>query len=308
MNEQKYYKQIKELIETYEVNNKVRYLQDNHEKLLTNWKIGKTLVEAQGGLNRAKYGDGLIKKWAKNLEANYGKNYQDRELRKMRQFYLLYPKWGAVSPTLSWTHYRYLLAIKNEGERNYYINQVLLNHLSVRELRELIKSKSYNRLSLKDKENIKLIENNNNVNLTIEDMIKDPILIKIDSNINKLDEKAIHKYIISMLENKFLELGTGFTLAGHEYKIMINNHTYKIDLLFFNYLLNAFIVVELKTREYNPKDKGQLEFYVNYVDKNIKLDKHNSTIGLLIVKKKDKYVIEYVTNEGIYVTTYKLIA
>ena len=158
-----------------------------------------------------------------------------------------------------------------------------------------------------DKENITLITDVNSTNLTIEDMIKDPILIKVDSSINKLDEKALHKYIISMLETRFLELGTGFTLAGHEYKIMINNHTYKIDLLFFNYLLNAFIVVELKTREYNPKDIGQLEFYVNYVDKNIKLANHQKTIGLLIVKKKDKYVIEYVTNEDIYVTTYKLV-
>ena len=163
-------------------------------------------------------------------------------------------------------------------------------------------------MSFKDKENIPLIENNNKNNLTIEDMIKDPILIKVDSNVNKLDEKALHKYVISMLESRFLELGTGFALIGHEYKIMINNHTYRIDLLFFNYLLNAFIVVELKTREYNPKDVGQLEFYVNYVDKNVKLDKHNPTIGLLIVKKKDKYVIEYVTNEDIYVTTYKLVS
>ena len=163
-------------------------------------------------------------------------------------------------------------------------------------------------MSFKDKENITLIENNNKNNLTIEDMIKDPILIKVDSNVNKLDEKALHKYIISMLENRFLELGTGFALIGHEYKIMINNHTYKIDLLFFNVNLNSYVVVELKTREYNPKDVGQLEFYVNYVDKNVKLDKHNSTIGLLIVKKKDKYVIEYVTNEDIYVTTYKLVS
>ena len=138
-------------------------------------------------------------------------------------------------------------------------------------------------------------------------MIKDPILIKVDSSINKLDEKALHKNIISMLETRFLELGTGFALIGHEYKIMINNHTYKIDLLFFNVNLNSYVVVELKTKEYNPKDVGQLEFYVNYVDKNIKLDKHNQTIGLLIVKKKDKYVIEYVTNEDIYVTTYKLV-
>ena len=133
------------------------------------------------------------------------------------------------------------------------------------------------------------------------------IAITTVNAILRLDEKALHKYIISMLENRFLELGTGFALIGHEYKIMINNHTYKIDLLFFNYLLNAFIVVELKTREYNPKDVGQLEFYVSYVDKNLKLKNHNKTIGLLIVKKKDKYVIEYVTNEDIYVTTYKLV-
>ena len=307
MIEQEYYKQIEELIETYEINNKVRYIQDNHEKLLTNWTIGKLLVEAQGGLNRAKYGDGLIKKWAKDLETNYGKKYSYRELQKMRKFYLVFPNLPTMSANLSWSVMVELFSLKNEGERVYYINQVILNNLSVRELRELIKSKAYDRLSFKDKENIKLIENNNKNNLTIEDMIKDPILIKVDSNINRLDEKAIHKYITNMLETRFLELGTGFTLAGHEYKIMINNHTYRIDLLFFNYLLNAFIVVELKTKEYNPKDIGQLEFYVNYVDKNIKLDKHNQTIGLLIVKKKDKYVIEYVTNEDIYVTTYKLV-
>ena len=302
MNEQQYYKQIKELIETYEINNKVRYMQDNHEKLLTNWKIGKILVEAQGGLNRAKYGDGLIKKWAIELEKIFGNNYSKRNLMLYRKFYLLYPKVNALRTQLNWTHYRMLLSIKNESERNYYINYTILNNLSTRELEKIIKSRAYERLVYIDKENITLIENNNKNNLSI-----DPILIKVDSNVNKLDEKALHKYIISMLENRFLELGTGFALIGHEYKIMINNHTYKIDLLFFNYLLNAFIVVELKTKEYHPKDKGQLEFYVNYVDKNIRLDKHNSTIGLLIVKKKDKYVIEYVTNEDIYVTTYKLV-
>ena len=307
MNEQKYYKQIKELIETYEVNSKVRYIQDNHEKLLTNWKIGKILVEAQGGLNRAKYGDGLIKKWAIELEKIFGNNYSKRNLMLYRKFYLLYPKVNALRTQLNWTHYRTLLSIKNENERNYYINYTILNNLSTRELEKAIKSRSYERLVYTDKENITLITDVNSTNLTIEDMIKDPILIKVDSNINKLDEKALHKYVISMLESRFLELGTGFALIGHEYKIIINNHTYKIDLLFFNVNLNSYVVVELKTREYNPKDIGQLEFYVNYVDKNIKLDKHNQTIGLLIVKKKDKYVIEYVTNEDIYVTTYKLV-
>ena len=161
-------------------------------------------------------------------------------------------------------------------------------------------------MSFKDKENIKLIENNNKNNLTIEDMIKDPILIKVDSNVNKLDEKALHKYIISMLENRFLELGTGFALIGHEYKIMINNHTYKIDLLFFNYKLNAFIVVEVKTRKIKHTDIGQLNFYVKFVEDNIKDINHNKTIGLLIVKENNKYIIKYTTSNDILVTTYAL--
>ena len=307
MNEEKYYSEIKELIENYEVNHRVRVFQDNGEKLKTNWMIGKLLIDAQGNGKRAKYGAELIKKWSFKLEKNYGKNYSKRNLMFYRKFYLLYPKVNALSTQLNWTHYRMLLSIKNESERNYYINYTILNNLSTRELEKIIKSKAYERLVYIDKENITLIENNNKNNLTIEDMIKDPILIKVDNNVNKLDEKALHKYIISMLENRFLELGTGFALIGHEYKIMINNHTYRIDLLFFNVNLNCYIVVELKTKEYNPKDIGQLQFYVSYVDKNLKLKNHNKTIGLLIVKKKDKYVIEYVTNEDIYVTTYKLV-
>ena len=307
MKELEYYNQIKKLIENYEVNQKVRFMQDNHEKLLMNWTIGKLLVEAQGGMNRAKYGDGLIKKWAIKLKANFGNNYSKRNLMLYRKFYLLYPKVNALRTQLNWTHYRILLSIKNENARNYYINQIILNNLSTRELENVIKSKSYERLSYADKGNAQLITDINNTNLTIEDMIKDPILVKVDSKIDKLDEKALHKYLISMLESRFLELGTGFTLADHEYKCMIDNHTYKIDLLFFNVNLNCYVVVELKTREYNPKDIGQLQFYVDYINKNVKLENHNQTIGLLIVKKKDKYVIEYVTSEDIYITTYKLM-
>ena len=137
-------------------------------------------------------------------------------------------------------------------------------------------------------------------------MIKDPILIKTDKEINKLDEKILHKYIISMLETRFLKLGTGFALIGHEYKIKIGNHVFKIDLLFFNYELNSFIVVELKIREAIPKDIGQLEFYTHLIDKHLKKKNHNKTIGLLIVKKKDKYILEYTTNKDIFITTYKI--
>ena len=305
MNE--YYLKIKTLIETYEVNHKARALQDNSEKLKTNWEIGKLLTEAQNGSKRAKYGESLIKNWSQKLSKLYGTNYSYTNLKYMRQFYLSFPISHSLRDQLTWTHYRILLSIKNESERNYYTNQVVLNNLSTRELEEVIKSKAYDRLSYADKESIKLIDSNNSTSLTIEDMIKDPILIKIDKHVNKLDEKALHKYIIAMLENKFLELGMGFTLAGHEYKIKEANHTFKIDLLFFNYELNSFIVVELKIREAIPKDIGQLEFYTHLIDKHLKKNNHNKTIGLLIVKKKDKYVIEYTTNKDIFITTYKAI-
>ena len=305
MKEKTYYNEIKTLIEAYEVNHKVRALQDNSEKLLMNWNIGRLLVEAQGGMNRAKYGDGLIKEWSLKLSLLFGKNYSYTNLKYMRQFYLSFPNGHAVSDQLTWTHYRYLLSIKNEFERNYYINQVILNHLSVRELRELIKSKAYDRLSYVDKENIKLISDN--TSLAIKDMIKDPILIKTNKQLNHLDEKILHKYIIEMLENKFLELGVGFALIGHEYKIKENNHTFKIDLLFFNIELNAYVVLELKIREAIPKDIGQLEFYTHLVDKHLKKSNHNKTFGLLIVKKKDKYIVEYTTNKELFITTYKLM-
>ena len=200
-----------------------------------------------------------------------------------------------------------ILPIKNENERNYYINQVILNNLGVRDLRKLIKSKTFDRLSYADKENIELITDTTNTSLTIKDMIKNSILIKVDKTMDKLNEKALHRYIINMLEDKFLELGTGFALIGHEYILIIYNRTYKIDLLFFNYELNAFIVVEVKLRELQHKDISQLEFYMEYINKNIKKINHNKTIGILIVKKNNRYVIEYVKSDDIYFTTYELV-
>ena len=301
-----YFKNIEELIVENEANKKANALRDNSSTLQTYWNIGKLIVEAQGGEKRAKYGDNLISKWGKKLSEKYGKNYGVRTLQRMRQLFLLFPKASTLWTKLNWSHYKLILPIKNENERNYYINQVILNNLSVRELQREIKNKAFDRLSYADKEHIEIINNTNNTPLSIKDMIKDPIILKADKNIDKIDEQAIHKYIISLLEDKFLELGTGFTLAGHEYKIHIDNKTYKIDLLFFNYKLNAFVVVEVKTRKIKHTDIGQLKFYVNYVEDNIKDINHNKTIGLLIVKENNKYIIKYTTSNDILVTTYAL--
>ena len=302
-----YYKEVESLIKQNEINKGVRALQDNSETLHTYWNIGRLIVEAQGGKKRAKYGDGLIKEWGLKLSEKYSRNYDKSNLSKMRKFYTTFPIVDALRPQLTWTHYRYILPLKNANERKYYINQIILNNLSSRELQKEIKNKAFDRLSYADKENIKLIDEENTTPLTIEDMIKDPIILKIDKNTNEVNEKAIHKYIISLLENKFLELGTGFALVGHEYKIKIGASYNYIDLLFFNIKLNAYIVVEVKTKESKPQDIGQLEFYVNYIEKNIKESNNNKTIGILIVKKKNKFVIKYTTSTDIYVTTYMLV-
>ena len=301
-----YLKNIEELIVENEARRKAIALKDNSSTLQTYWNIGKLIVEAQGGEKRAKYGDNLISEWGKKLSQKYGKNYGVRTLQRMRQLFLLFPKASTLWTKLNWSHYKLILPIKNENERNYYINLVILNNLSVRELQREIKNKSFDRLSYADKEHIEIISDTNNTPLSIKDMIKDPIILKTDKNIDKIDELAIHKYIISLLEDKFLELGTGFTLAGHEYKIHIDNKTYKIDLLFFNVKLNAYVVVEVKTRKIKHTDIGQLNFYVNYVEDNIKEINHNKTIGLLIVKENDKYIIKYTTSNDILVTTYAL--
>ena len=139
----------------------------------------------------------------------------------MRSLYTSFPIVGTLCQQLSWSHYRYILPIKNENERNYYINLVILNNLSVRELKKEIKNKSFDRLSYVDKEHIEIISDTNNTSLSIKDMIKDPIILKTDKSLDRIDEQAIHKYIISLLEDKFLELGTGFALIGHEYKLHI---------------------------------------------------------------------------------------
>ncbi len=305
LKEKEYYNEITNIIESVEINSRVRQLQDNGEKLQAYWNIGRLIVEAQGG-KRASYGDDLIKKWSYMLSSKYGNKYGKTNLKNMRQFYVLFPKSRTLCDKLLWSHYRYLLPIKNENERNYYINQVILNNLSVRELRNEIKNKAFNRLSYADKENIKII-NNKDYNLTIEDMIKDPILIKTNKEINKLNEKALHKYIIEMLEHKFLELGTGFTLAGHEYKINVEGHSYRLDLLFFNVKLNCYVVVELKIKSVQYKDIEQVVFYTKLVDKYVKENSNNKTIGVIIVREYDTFMIKYTTSRDIIMTTYKML-
>ena len=255
-----YYNEIKNIVEKREISEKVRRLQSNSDTLKSYYNIGKLLVEAQGRETRAKYGNGLIKEWSKKLVEKYGKGYDYTNLSRMRTLYIVFEKLAPVEQLfkISWSHWKYLLPIKNENERNYYINQCILNNLSKNELIKLMKEKAFDRLSYADKNNIKLInidEKDNNYSL--RDMLLDPIIININ-NKNNLNEKALKKYILEELRSFFLQLGTGFLYAGSEYKINFMDKNFFIDMLLFNVNLNCYIAVELKLKNTTYKDVSQV--------------------------------------------------
>ena len=293
-----YLNNIKNLIEKDIVLKKKHRLIEEDSRLVTYYEIGKLIVEAQGGEARAKYGNGLIKEWSKELTSLYGKGYDISNLKRMRQFYLIFQKGGAVPHQLTWTNLSIILPIKKESKRNYYINLCTKQNLSSRQLKEKIKNNEYERLEYKD--NIELITEDKEI--TIKDMIKNPILIKVDSD-NKLSEKALKQFILEKIEDFLLELGYGFLFGGSEYKL--GNH--KCDLLFFNTELNCYVVIELKIRKLKPIDIGQIKYYMNYIDSNIKKDYMNRTIGIILCKEDDEIVVKYVTDERILMSTYELI-
>ena len=293
-----YLNDIKKLIEKDIVLNKKHRLIEEDSRLNTYFEIGRLIVEAQGGESKAKYGNCLIKEWSKELTDLYGKGYDGSNLRRMRQFYLIFQK-GAPVGHISWTHYKYILPIKEESKRNYYINLCIKQNLSKRELIEKIKNKEYERLEYKD--NIEIITDDKSI--SIKDMIKNPVLIKTNDKIDKLSEKALKQFILEKIEDFLLELGYGFHYTGSEVKLGDS----RCDLLFFNTELNAYVVIELKIRKLKSIDIGQIKYYMNYIDTNIKKDYMNKSIGIILCKEENKIVLKYCTDERVYASTYKLI-
>lgn len=224
MKEEKYYQEIEHLIKKQEISKRVRKLEENHSLITTYWKIGKLIVEAQGGILRAKYGNELIKKWSIKLTELYGKGYDYTNLSRIRQFYLYFPILGPVAQ-VSWTNIIKLIPIKDENKRNYYINLCIKNNFSKRKLINEIKSNSYERLIDKP-EKIK-IELPKKYSITTN--MKNPIIIPIIHEVK--NEHDLELNILANLDFFFKQLGNGFLYAGHQYKIIENNHSYTIDIL-----------------------------------------------------------------------------
>ncbi len=300
--EKDYKKELIKLVEKAEVNKGYHDYFKNKDLVNNYFEIGKLLIEAQGGEEHDTYGNKLIKTWSVELTEKFGKGYDASNLRRFRQFYSEFKMCGPLGHILTWTNIRLLLPIKNVNKRNYYINMCIKRNLSKRELEKEIKNNSFERLSLVDKENIKLISDKNEV-LTIKDTLKDPVLITINEDLDNVSEEKLAKIIRKELEIFLLELGCGYTYAGKEVRM---GESY-CDLLFFNTEFLCYVVIELKTRKIKKEDIGQLKYYINYVDENMKKESFNPTIGVLVAKEGNYLVMKYCTNKNIYKTTYKII-
>ena len=291
-----YYNEIKETLAKNEAYKKVKDYSKNKSDLNAYYEVGKLIVEAQGGENRAKYGNKLIKEYSEKLTKELGKGYNITNLKNMRQFYIKM-KGRTLCDQLHWSHYRYLLTINNDNKFDYYVMITRKLNLSVRELRERIKSKEYERIGYK--EELEKPE--------VNTLIKNPIIIKVDNPNIKLDEYALHQSILENMDNFLKELGIGFAYIGSEVKIKIGDRYNYIDFLLFNVKYNCYVVIELKITEMKAEYIGQVTKYINYVDKNIKEPFNDKTIGVIICKKENKFVLEYCTDNRIFTTTYELV-
>ena len=296
-----YYNEIKNTLIDVEVYKKVKDYSKNRYELEKYYQVGKLLIEAQGGESRAKYGDSLIKEYSKKLTMELGKGYSIRTLKYMRKFYL-FQKWQAVPAQLTWSHYCELFVLKDVNAINYYIMITINQNLSYRKLHDKIKSNEYERLD--DNTKLKLITKEE---ITISDNIKHPIIIKNKLDTEEISEKALKQLILDDIFNFMKELGTGYCLIDSEYKIVIGNTFNYIDLLLFNIEFNCYVVVELKVTKLLKEHIGQIEIYMNYIDKCIKKISHDKTIGIIITRDGNNFIIKYCSDPRIYNTTYMLV-
>ena len=291
-----YYDEIKETLIKNEIYKKVKDYSKNKSDLNAYFEVGRLIVEAQGGEKRAKYGNKLIKEYSEKLTKELGKGYKVSNLKNMRQIYLKFRKRQTLSGELSISHYIILSRIDNENEINYYINISKTLNLSVRELRERIKTNEYERIGYKEE-----LEEPK-----INTFIKNPIIIKVGDKNERLTEYALHRSILENIDDFLKELGIGFAYIGSEVKIKIGDRYNYIDFLLFNVKYNCYVVIELKVTEMKAEYIGQITKYINYVDKNIKELFNDKTVGVVICKRENKYVLEYCSDNRIFTTTYKV--
>jgi predicted nuclease of restriction endonuclease-like (RecB) superfamily len=307
-----FYNDVKSII--ISARNKV-YHYANNTMIHTYWEIGKRIVEEeQGGKSRAEYGKGVLKELSASLTAEFGQGFDETNLRKMRQFYQTFPIRDALRLELTWTHYRSLLSVENESAREYYMKEAAEQNWGTRALDRQISSLAYERiLSSQNKMEVKKYEDTiaKEAALTPHDIIKDPYVLEFLDLPSNTDfyEKDLEKALIDKLQHFMLELGKGFSFVSRQRRFKADNDNYFVDLVFYNYILKCFVLIDLKVGALSYQDVGQMDFYVRYYEENIKTDTDNPTIGIILCTEKNSTIVKYsVLNESnqLFASKYKL--
>ena len=272
----------------------------NVEMINLYWNIGKMIVEKQDGKERTKYGDLLIEEISKRLTEQFGKGFSIQNLRRMRQFYMCFPIRSTLSSELSISHYYELIKIKEKVKRDFYMNECINSNWDVWELQRQRTTLLYERIaSSKDKSKLlELFIKGHNI-YENKDIIKDPFVLEfldIKENTNYL-ESDLERNILEHLKEFLLELGKGFTFVGNQVRITIDTDHFYPDLVFYNRILNCFVIIDLKIGRVSHKDIGQMQMYVNYYDREIKQETENKTIGILLSTDKNETVVKYTLPE-----------
>ena len=290
----------------------------NTAMVQTYFEIGRLIVEEeQHGNVRAEYGKETLKNLSIKLTTNYGKGFSQRNLEQMRQFYLVYstqiPQTPSAKFSLSYSHYLFLMRIENPEERKFYEIESSQNNWSLRELKRQFDSALYERLSLsKDKEKVKSLAVQGQIIENPCDIVKDPYVLEFLGLPEKAycSESELESRLIEKLENFLLELGKGYTFVGRQVRLSFDEKHFFVDLVFYNRLLQCFVLIDLKIGELTHQDLGQMQMYVNYYDRFVKLDHENKTIGIILCKKKSDSLVEITLpedNNQIFASKYQTV-
>ncbi len=288
------------------------YATVNFVMVETYWNIGKQIYEAQGQNDRAEYGKGLLKFLSEKLTAEFGQGYTVTNLKYMRQFYIVFPNCHALRDQLSWTHYRMLLKVEDSTAREFYLDECAKSNWSTRQLERQINSFYYQRLlSSQDKESVRNEIQTLEKGVDAKDIIRDPYVLEflgLEQTPN-LYEKDIEQGLINHLQKFLLELGRGFSFVARQKHITFDGEHYYIDLVFYNYILKCFVIIDLKIGKLTHQDLGQMQMYVNYYTREMMNEGDNLPIGIVLCADKSDSVVKYTLpedNNQIFASKYKL--
>lgn len=292
-----FYNQIKEILSNARA--KV-YSAANFAMVEAYWEIGKSIVEKQGGNSSAEYGTKLIEELSKQMTADFGKGFTATNLKYMRQFYLAFPNRHALRDQLSWTHYRMIMKVDNEVARQFYMDECAKANWSTRQLERQINTFSYQRL-LASHGNYDVVEDTTKRESAKapEDIIRDPYVLEFLGLEQSASfyESDLEQALIDHLQKFLLELGRGFSFVGRQHRISFDNQHFYIDLVFYNYILKCFVLIDLKTGKLTHQDIGQMQMYVNYYTREMMNDGDNPPIGILLCADKNDSVVRYTLSE-----------